>query len=534
MGPTPDTAPDGTPRGADPAAGAAAFDPVRRPLDLALLVAACAILLHVAVNLVTPYEFQRDEYLYFGMGQHLRFWRMDFPPLIAVVANVTRAIFGESIVAMRLPSALAAGAIVWLAMDVARRLGGRTFAQLLAALCVLSGALFLRAGNLYQPTVLDQLSWTLALYALVRLGLSGEDRWWIALGVAGGIGLLTKFSILFLGFSVLVALVVTPERRALATRWPWLALLIAMVLGSPSVVGQVRLGFPIVGQLRDLQAVQLAHVSPLDFALGQVLLTGPAVAVALAGVVALIAGRRFPRGRLVGWTAVAAFATLLLFHGKHYYLGPIYPVLFGAGAASVEARVGLWRWAGVRAALLVLCAANGLLLLPVGLPFLAPPAMAAYTAATGLAPFVNGTNTGGSLRLPQDYADALGWTDRVAAVARAYHGLDPVRRTKAVILAGNWGEAGALDFYGPRFGLPGAVSPSGSYWFFGPGLRRGEVLITIGVREESLRPLFGRVIAVERITNAWTVPEERDLTVYVSEEPKGTLQAIWPSLAGRN
>lgn len=508
--------------------------PAPRPRDVALLLAAATVLMHVVVNLVTPYEFQRDEFLYFAMGQHLRFWRMDFPPLIGVVANATRALLGDSIVALRLPSAIASGVLVWLAIDVARRLGARTFGQCLAGLCMLTGPLFLRAGNLYQPTVLDQLWWTLALYALVRLALDGERRWWIVLGIAGGVGLLTKFSILFLGFSVLVALLLTRERRALATRWPWLTLLLALALGSPSLVGQVRLGFPVVAQLRDLEAVQLARVTPLDFVLGQLLLTGPALVIALAGAVALLRAPRFPSLRVVGWTAVAAFATLLFLHGKHYYLGPIYPVLFGVGAAAVDTAAAGWRRRALRTAAVALPALNGLVLLPVGLPFLAPPAMEAYTEATGLAPLVNGTNTGGRLRLPQDYADALGWTDRVAAVARVYRGLDPVRRAKAVVFAGNWGEAGALDFYGPRYGLPDAVSASGSYWFFGPGPRRGEVLVSIGVDEESLRRAYHRVTPAWRLTNPWTVQEEQDLTVYVSEEPARSLQDIWPGLAGRN
>ena len=497
-------------------------------------MAAGIVLLHVAVNLATPYGFQRDEFLYFGMGQHLQFWRMDFPPFIAVVANLSRHLLGESATAMRLTSALAAAAVAYAAISVARRLGGRTYAQLLTAACLLTAPLFLRAGNLYQPVVFDQLWWTLGLYAVVRLRESLDRRWWLVLGVVVGVGLLTKFSIAFFGFSVLVALVVTPERRALATRWPWLALLLALALGSPSLVGQVRLAFPVVGQLRDLQAVQLARLSPLDFTLGQLLLTGPAFAIAVAGVVALLVSRRWTHLRIVGWTAVAAFAMLLLLHGKHYYLGPIYPVLFGIGAVGVErAWVGpRGRW--LRGAAMAAPIAFGLVILPIGLPILPPVRMEAYTRAIGLASSVNRTNTGRILRLPQDYADMLGWEERVAAVARAYHALDPARQAQAVIVAGNWGEAGALDFFGPRHGLPGVVSPSGSYWFFGPGTMPGAVVVTIGVRESSLRRFFDRVTAVERVTNGWTVPEEQDLTVYVCEGPRGTLQHAWPEWAGQN
>ena len=501
---------------------------------LGLAVAAGIVLLHVAVNLTTPYGFQRDEFLYFGMGQHLQFWRMDFPPFIAVVANVSRSILGESAAAMRFVSALAAAAMAYAVISVARRLGGRAYAQLLTAACLLTSPLFLRAGSLYQPVVFDQLWWTLGLYSIVRLQESGDRRWWLALGLVGGIGLLTKFSIAFFGFSVLVALLVTRERRTLLTPWPWLALALALVLGSPSLVGQLRLGFPVVGQLHDLQAVQLARVTPFDFTLGQFLLTGPAFLIAVAGVAALLASPHRAHLRVVGWTALAAFATLLLLHGKHYYLGPIYPVLFGIGAVVVERS-----WTGARGRALRVVAmatpcAFGLAVLPIGLPFLPPPRMEAYVRAIGLTDVVNRTNTGRILRLPQDYADMLGWEERVAAVARAYRALDPVRRAQAVIMADNWGEAGALDFYGPRYGLPGVVSSSGSYWFFGPGSKPGTVVVIIGEKEASLRRYCNRVTVAERITNDWTVPEEQDLSVLVCEGPRGTLQQGWPGWAGRN
>ena len=234
-------------------------------------------------------------------------------------------------------------------------------------------------------------------------------------------------------------------------------------------------------------------------------------------------------------TALAAFATLLLLHGKHYYLGPIYPVLFGIGAVLADGAWSGWRRpAPSRRACVVLQVAWGALLWPVGLPLLAPERMESYTRRTGLAPFANGTNTGGTLRLPQDYADMLGWEDRVEAVARVYASLDPVRRTKAVIIAGNWGEAGALDLLGPRHGLPGVISPSGSYWFFGPGKKRAEVAVTIGIGEEGLRRYYGKVTAAAHLTNTWTVREEQDLTVYVCEEPVGAIQDVWPTLAGRN
>jgi hypothetical protein len=144
------------------------------------------------------------------------------------------------------------------------------------------------------------------------------------------------------------------------------------------------------------------------------------------------------------------------------------------------------------------------------------------------------TNTGGTLALPQDYADMLGWEEQAAAVARVYHNLPAQQRERAVLVAGNYGEAGALDYYGPRYGLPEVVSPAGSYWFFGPGDRPGEVVITIGVPEDDLRRFFDSVETAATVSHPWTVEEERSLTVNVGTRPRMTLQQLWPSLAGQN
>jgi hypothetical protein len=144
------------------------------------------------------------------------------------------------------------------------------------------------------------------------------------------------------------------------------------------------------------------------------------------------------------------------------------------------------------------------------------------------------TNTGELERLPQDYADMLGWEEQVAALARVYHELTAEDRARAVLVAGNYGEAGAIDLYGARRGLPGAVSPAGSYWFFGPGDKPGEVAVTIGLTGEELAPFFDSLQAATRIANSWAVEEERDLTVYVARRPRRSLQELWPALAGRN
>jgi hypothetical protein len=159
--------------------------------------------------------------------------------------------------------------------------------------------------------------------------------------------------------------------------------------------------------------------------------------------------------------------------------------------------------------------------------------MADYTTAIG-ASAANRTNRGELDRLPQDYADMLGWPEQVAAVAEVFHGLSPEDRSRAIVIAANYGEAGAIDFYGPRLGLPNAISAAGTYWFFGPGTKPGEVAVTVGIPPEELAKFFAEVTQVRRFTHPWSVSEERDIPINVARRPLRTLQEVWPSLAGNN
>jgi dolichyl-phosphate-mannose-protein mannosyltransferase len=457
---------------------------------------------------------------------------MDFPPAIALVAEAVRATLGDSLLAIRLVPALAGTALVVLAALMARELGGGRWAQALAALGVLASPLFLRSANLFQPVVLDQLAWTVALYALLRLCREERPRWWLLLGAALGAGLLTKFSAAFIGLALLLALLTTGRRAWFLTPWPWLAAVLALAIGSPSFVGQLRLDVPVLGQMADLRQAQLERVTPLDFLAGQ-LLWGPATLIGAAGLASLLADRRLRRFRVAGWTCVWVFVILMALHGKAYYAGPVYPALIGAGGFTLERAQGVrlgpvLRWGGVVVLLLMMA-----VLLPIGVPILPPAAMAGYARAIGASSALR-TNTGEMERLPQDYADMLGWEEQVRAVARVYRSIPAPDRARTVLVAGNYGEAGALDFFGPRYGLPEVVSPAGSFWFFGPGTKPGEVVLTIGAGREDLVPLFDSVEAAGRVTSPWSVAEERELTIYVACGPHRTLQEVWPSLVGRN
>lgn len=506
----------------------------RRPQVLIGALVALKLALHLVTLAVTQFGIQRDEFLYLAMGRHLRLWHMDFPPLIAILANLSSALFGHSLSVVRVFPALEGSLVLVLAALIARELGGGRFAQALAGVCVLSGILFQRSSTLFQPVVLDQLWWTLALYALVRLSREQRDRDWALFGTAMGLGLLNKFSILFFGFSVLVAMLVTPARAWLRTRGPWLAAGLAFVIGSASIVGQLALHFPVVGQVQDLQGRQLTHVSWSLFLVTQPRIVGPApFLLAMAGVWGLIGRRAWRSYAVVGWSCAVAFLLLFLLHGKAYYIGPIYPTLFAAGAVLLEQ----WRRAGWAPALrwgtVAGTVAFGLLVLPIGVPILGPQATARYARAIGASAALV-TNRGVMDQLPQDYADMLGWEEQSQALARVVATLTPAERAQAVIFAANYGEAGAAEFYGPRYGLPPVVCATGSYWFFGPGERPGTILVGLGLDSADVAEAYQEVHPAGLIESPWSVDEERRVPMVVARSPRQTLQQIWPRLVGRN
>jgi hypothetical protein len=486
--------------------------------------------LHIVAVLITPYSVHRDEFLYLAMGRYLDLFAMDFPPFIAIAANVSR-LLGDSLIALRVLPALAGAALVMTTGLIARELGGGRGAQVLAMLCVLLAPLFMRAAALFQPVVFDQVWWTLALFALLRIGSRGAPRDWLLLGVVGGLGLLTKFSIGFMAIGILAGLVLTPQRRWLATRWPYIAAAIALVIGSPSLIGQINLGIPAAGQMADLQAAQLSVVTPLAFLSGQLMMIGPGIILALLGLLWLMLDMRARPYRAGGIACLGAFLLLLVLKGKPYYAGPIYPMLLAAGAvALVGIRRHVAAWSGIATVAVV---AYGVIALPLGLPVLPPARMASYAEWLGITSATR-TNRGTVLPLPQDYADMLGWEEQVDAVAAAYHALPPEERSRAIIIAANYGEAGAIDYFGPRRGLPRAIAPVGSYWFFGPGDLPGDVAVTLGLEAEDLEGFYMEFEVVQRVANEWGVPEQQNNPIGIARRPFRPVQEVWPELAGRN
>jgi hypothetical protein len=327
-----------------------------------------------------------------------------------------------------------------------------------------------------------------------------------------------------------MGLLLTPRRRAFLGPWPWIAIGIALLVGSPSIIGQINLGFPVLDQMEGLRQGQLARVTFGEFVLGQLLFQPVGFVLAAVGAVALLVHPALRTYRTLGWAALVAFVVFVILKGKSYYYGPMHPLLIAAGAIVVEqlTRPRLRRillWTAATAATLY-----APLAVPFGLPVVPPEPMARYARAVGITAAVR-TNWGETLPLPQDYADMLGWREQVEAVAVVYHSLSPPAREGAVLYGNNYGEAGALDFYGRDLGLPPVISLAGSFFFFGPGERPGSPFILLGVEPNDLDPVTCESVELAaRVQNPWGVPEEQNVPIVVCRSPSMTPRELWDAV----
>lgn len=499
------------------------------PLATGLLAALVLFDLALLYSVVGRYGYFRDELYYLACANHLAWGYVDQPPLSIAVLSAVRSLIGDSLPALRLVPALAGASVVLLTGVLAREMGGRRFAQFLAALTVVAAPVYLALSHFYSMNALDLVAWTLAAWVFVRLLRGAPAREWLWLGLAVGVGLLNKISLVWLGAGLGAATLLGPLRTHLRTPWPWLAALVAAFLALPHVLWQVQNGWPTLEFMRNAAEHKMVATPPLQFVMGQVLVMGPAnTLVWVAGLVYCLFVTSAKRWRPVA-LAFLVIAAVLLFAGtsRAYYLTDAYPMVLAAGAVAYERLRGRLGGA-LRAAMVGLVIVGGAVTAPVGLPLLSPDAMARYAARLGIMPRAEERTAQGEL--PQHFADMFGWEEMAAKVGRAYQSLSPEERLRCAVFAQNYGEAGALDFFGRRYGLPPALSGHNNYWLWGPRGYRGEVMIVLGGDYEDNASVFESCVAVDTIRCQHCMPYERGVPVYLCRRLKMPLSELWPKL----
>ena len=473
---------------------------------------------HIVVQLLfsTRYGDHRDELYFLAPARQLAWGYVDQPPLTPALAWLAGALFGNSLVGLRLFPALASGAVVLLGGLLARELGGGRFAQGLAALCMAVSTFVLIAGHMLGTTAFDQLTWALCAYLVVRLLRTGDGRLWLLVGLVAGLGLLNKHLVLFLGLGLVVGLLLTDERRQLRSPWLWGGGGLALLILAPNLIWQVENGWPTIEMTRNLQARNSGGGAGLVFLPMQLLMVNPFLApLWLAGLWWLLRAPDGRRYRALGWAYLTILVLFVALGGKPYYLAPMYAVLLAAGAVVAER--ALRRPA--RRALVGLALGAGLLAAPIALPILPADLL----------------NTLPVHKANPELAETLGWPELVDTVVEIYESLPPDERATATIFTANYGEAGAVDQLGAARGLPQAISGHNNYWLWGPGRARDGTTIAVGVRRERLEPIFGEITLAGRVANAHGVDnEEQGAPIWLCRQPRLSWAEAWPSLKHYN
>jgi hypothetical protein len=474
-----------------------------------LLVALAGVSFVAHMLVAGNYGYFRDELYYIADGWHLQAGYVDQPLMMGWLAALLRVTVGDGLVAIHIIPALASALIIVITGLMARELGGGRVAQFVAGVAVLFTVDFMAAGSIFSMDVLDQLWWALAGLIVMHLLRRDAPRLWLLVGLVASIGLLTKLTVLFFGLSLFLALLVTPERRYLRTRWPWLAGGIAFLGLLPYLVWNAANGWPTL----EFWQHYGVGTGPLAFLFAQFGQMNP-IAVPLAGAGLVFYFRRTGvRYRLLGWAFIFVYLVLTLLHTKTYFLAPAYPIVFAAGAVVLE-RVPLRpRLAWVRPAYVALLALVGILLAPDVMPILPPDSVVHVYGA-----------------LEQPLGDRLGWDNLTSTVEQVYAGLPPAQRVQACVLTGNYGEAGALSQLGSPGRLPPIISDHNNYYLWGPGTCTGQVLIGVGLPPADFEDTYADVEVAAIQKCQYCVSFEKDLPIVVASNPKNSidLARLWP------
>ena len=501
-------------------------------LRLASLFIAVKIILHIALNLWQAHlgwGYFRDEFYYIACGRHLAWGYVDHGPIVALQARTSELLFGRSLAGIRMLSAFAGAGRIALTGLLAWALGGRRPAQGLAMLAVLVAPVYLALDGFLSMNSFESLFWMACLLALILIDRGYSEKFWLLFGLSAGLGLLNKPSMTFFLAALLIALLITPQRKLLLKPWAAAGVATMILIALPNLLWQIHNHWPTLEFLHNGR-VENKNIAlpPLMFLWKQIENLQPLnLIIWFAGLVWLL---RRSTWRWLGLTYLLFLPVMMALHAKDYYVLPIYPILFAAGGIAWETRYASSNSVQYRRAfafpILQTCLLiAAVLVLPMSVPVLKPQTWLTYTRAMHLYQSSTNSENTASGPLPQFYADRFGWQEEVDEVTRIYHSLSPQDQKKVGILCTNYGEASAINFLGHD--LPFAISGHNNYYLWGPHDATGEVMIAInGASPEEMRQSYDSVEIAGRMDNPLSMPYERR-NIYLVRGRHKNLTADW-------
>ena len=492
-------------------------------------------LAYLALHLITStrYGYFRDALYYLACSEHLAFGYVDQPPLIAWLGWFARHTFGTSLPALLLWPALAGAGRILLIAALARELGAGRFATIFAAALAVTPGVWWVIDHQFAMNCFEPLFWGGLAFVVLRLIKTENPKWWLAFGAIAGVGLLSKYSIVVFAAALLAGLLLTKQRRILFTPWILAGGAIAFLIFLPNLIWNIQNHWPFLELMHNVRATGKDVVLPPgQYLWQQVLMMNPvSFPFWFGGLLFLLFSREVRNYRALGWTFALTIAFFMITHGKDYYAAPAYVVVLAAGAVATErvlARRSLSRGklqAALRAACFVWLVLGVAPLLPLVLPVLPIETFLRYQSHL---PFEVAKTERGFIgeTLPQYYADEFPWPGMVEAVAGVYHSLTPEEQQRTAIFANNYGQAAAIDFFGPQYGLPKAISGHQNYFLWGPRNYTGAIVIVLGDEESGAREHFESVTVAATLNNPYAYRYE-NRPILLGRGLKWNLQTEW-------
>jgi hypothetical protein len=454
------------------------------------------------------YQPQRDEFLYLAEGNHLAWGYMEVPPLLSVFASLTH-LFGDGFFWIKCWPSLFGAFTFILSGEIILSLGGQSFAVLLAFFSfVFTG--FLRMNFLFQANFLEQFFWTLMAYGLIRFIQSGKKQWIYLFGISAGLGMMSKYSVAFFLISLLLGLALTKERKIFADKHLYYSALIGFILFLPNLIWQYLHHFPLLYHMKELQIKQLQFVDPINFLTGQLLMLLPCVVIWIAGLFWVSFSGSERNYRFLGWAYVFLILILLIGHGKPYYASGIYPSLLAFGAYRWE-KFTIARFRLLRLIPVLIPLAMAYWVMPIALPILPPQKLAGFyeNAKLGKLGILKWEDLKNHA-LPMDFADMLGWKEMTKKAARAFESMDSDERRHCMLFCDNYGEAGAINYYGKLYGLPVAYSDDASFLYWMPDSLVIVNMVYITDDQNEMQHSFVKNFSFAKVVDSITDPYARE------------------------
>jgi hypothetical protein len=441
------------------------------------------------------YEPHRDEFLYLAEAHHIAWGYMEIPPLLSVFAWITN-LFGTSTFWLKLWPSLFGACTFLIVGKIIISFGGKALALFLGFLPFIFGA-YLRVHFLFQPNFLEIFFWTMIAYSILRFIQTQKNSWLYVFGFSAGLGMLSKYSVAFFIISMMLGLLVTPNRKIFSNKHLYFSALLAFLIFLPNLLWQYFYHFPVIVHMKELHQFQLQYVQPSGFLTDQILMTLPCAFIWIAGLYFIVFKEK-GRYRIFAWAYLFVILILLYFQGKSYYALGAYPILFAFGAIHLE-RFAKQRSPAWKYAFMLIPFVLGIPIIPLLLPTWKPEKLAAYYQArhlnkTGLLKWEDLENH----PLPQDFADMLGWKEMTQKTAQAYNTMSDEEKKHTIIFADNYGQAGAINYYGKEYELPAAYSDNASFLYWLPdSLRLHNLVLITDDKQEMQHPFLNYFSSAE-------------------------------------